>query len=164
MPTSRRSSAKLIVDKLAPLAGESDFIAAVEAVDLDAMPIADAVHALVAASARIYVRDGRNNIGLIHNVTGTAALALLLPYLDAAAQRAGLAYAFQSIAAIHATHSIAPGVPTSVPAPALSAEALADRARDRSEEHEIKLTEAALRVHAQEPLPELLAAAALVQW
>ena len=48
-------------------------------------------------------------------------------------------------------------------APGVDAATLAARAAVRDEEHEIKLSEAALREYALEPRPELLGAAALVQ-
>jgi hypothetical protein len=160
---SRRSGAKLIVDRLAVLEGDAAFVSAIEAVDLDAIPSEQALHDLVAAAARLYVHDGRNEISLLHTVTGTAALSLLWPYLDPAARRLGLGYAFQTVAAIHATHSLSSGVPGSVPRPGATAATLADRARERDEEHEIKLSEACLREFALEARPELLAAAAVVQ-
>jgi len=162
VPTARRSDARLIVDRLSPLANEPAFIDAIEAVDLDAVPIEQAVHDLVAAAARLYVADGRNEISLLHAVTGTAALSLLLPYLDPPAQRLGLGYAFQTVAGIHATHSARTGVPTTVPAPGIRASALADRARECTDEHQLKLGEACMREYAIEPREELLAAAALV--
>jgi len=163
VPDARRVDAKLIVDRLAPLFDDAAFIAAIEAVDLDALPVEQALRDLVAAAARLYVADGRNEISLLHGVTGTAALTLLLPWLDAPARRLGLGYAFQTVAGLHATHSKRGGVPASVAAPGVDAATLAARAAERDEEHEIKLSEAALREYALEPRPELLAAAALVQ-
>jgi hypothetical protein len=163
VPDSRRKSGGLIIERLAVLEHESAFITAIEAVDVTALPVEQAVHDLVAAAARLYVREGSNDISLLHGVTGTAALSLVLPYLDTDAQHLGLAYAFQTVAALHAIASPAPGLPSRVSAPAATAATLRARAREATDEHVIKLTEACLREYDIEPRSELRAAAALVQ-
>jgi hypothetical protein len=163
VPESRRASRGLIVERLAVLEGDPAFIAAVEAVDLTALPIEQAVHDLVAAAARLYVQDGTNDVSLLHAVTGTAALPLVMPYLDADAKRAGLGYAFQTVAALHAITSHSAGVPERVPSSGVTAATLRSRGGGATDEHVIKLTEACLREYAVESRSELLAAAALVQ-
>jgi hypothetical protein len=163
VPSSQRQNGGLIVERLAVLANDAEFVAAIEAVDLGALPVEQAVHELVAAAARIYVAQGDNDITLLHGVTGTAALSLVLPYLDADAQRLGLGYAFSTVAAFHAIASPSAKVPERVGAPGVTAQTLRSRAGDATDEHVIKLTEACLREHSAEPRSELLAAAALVQ-
>ena len=79
--------------------------------------------------------------------------------MDDSAKRLGLGYAFQCVAAIHATQGSSVGVPASVSAARRSAAELAERLARDSDEHTIKLVEVALREHAVEPRPEFLAAA-----
>jgi len=149
----------LILERLAVLEGRSEFAAAVAAVDLDALPIEMAINALAAASARLFVADGANDIVYLHCITGTSALRLVLPHLDAATARASLGHAFQMVAASHAVSAGAPGIPATVAAPTLDEAALSARASSSTNEHRIKLTEACLREHAVSPLPEFLSAA-----
>lgn len=163
VPASKRKDGGLIIERLAVLENDAGFVDAVEAVDLGALPVEQAVHDLVAAAARIYVAQGANDITLLHGVTGTAALSLVLPYLDADAQRLGLGFAFATVAAFHAIASPSAKVPESVAAPGVTAATLRSRAGNAMDEHVIKLTEACLREHSAEPRSELLAAAALVQ-
>lgn len=161
LPEDRRSGG-IIIEQLAAVQGDAAFADAVAAVDLDALPHDDALHELVCAAARLYVHDGRNDIALLHGVTATSALGLMWPWLDDASRRLGLGHAFQTVAALHAACSKSPGVPDAVDASRTSIDELLDRCADSSDEHQIKLGEAALREYAAGPRPELLAAIELV--
>lgn len=164
LPDELRGSGN-IIDGISGVDDFPDFAAAVAAVDLDAMPVAEAIGELAAAAARLLVARGGPEatlagISYLHGVTGTSALRLLLPALDGAAQRAGLGRAFQFVAAVHSAFGDAPGVPDQVEATTMSAAEIAERAAEDDDEHAIKLSEAALREHAIDPRPELLAVAA----
>jgi hypothetical protein len=149
----------LILERFAVLEGRAAFVDAVEAVDLDALPIDAAIGELTAAAARLFVAHGSSSIVYLHAITGTSLLRLFAPYLDAAAQRAALGDAFQAAAAAHAVTASAPGVPISAPTGGYLIAELVERASRTIDEHRIKLTEACLREHAITARPELLAAA-----
>ena len=91
----------------------------------------------------------------------TSILRVLLPHMDAATQRTALGYAFQCVAALHATHSSQPGIPTGPYNVTTTADQIAAEGAGADDEHTIKFTEAALREHAIDPRPELLVAASL---
>ncbi|MBA2543399.1 MAG: hypothetical protein H0V17_27405, partial [Deltaproteobacteria bacterium] len=158
VPADERTGG-LILEQFAVLEGRAEFIAAVEAVDLDALPIDLAIGELAAAAARLFVAHGASNIAMLHAITGTSVLRLLVPYLDVDGQRAALGYAFQAAAAAHAVTSSAPGIPETVTAGRHTVDQLVGLASRSDDEHRIKLTEACLREHAIAPRPELLAAA-----
>jgi hypothetical protein len=161
VPAEARVPGGLIYDRLTVLARFPSFAAAVEAVDLDAVPIERALSLLAAAGARLLAHSERRaSFAYLHTVTGTSALRILLPHLDAPLGRHALGYVFQAVAAIHATHGAAPGLPEAPAAPDVDLAALAAAAAADPDEHTIKLVEAALREHAIDPRPELLAAAA----
>jgi hypothetical protein len=149
----------LILSRLAVLDGRADFIAAIEGVDLDTLPIETAIGELAAAAARLFVAGGASDIVYLHAITGTSVLRLLLPVLDVDGQRAALGYAFQAVAGAHAVAGASPGVPVVVAPPRRTISQLVDAAATTSDEHRIKLIEACLREHAIHPRPELLAAA-----
>jgi hypothetical protein len=148
-----------IIDRLVAVEGDASFVDVVETVDLAAWPVDAALGELVAAAARLFVANGGDSFAYLHGVTGTSALRLILPWLDAPAQELGLGYAFQTLAALHATQGTSAGVPISVSSTAADPQSLSATAADSSDEHKIKLVEAALREHALAPRAELLAAA-----
>jgi hypothetical protein len=152
-----RPPRELIFVRMGWVRGSADFVETVETVDLEALPIGEAVTELVAASARLFVAAG--GVGYLHAVTGAAAFRLLLDWLGPEAARAGLAWFFQAIAAIHATYPSPRTIPASVRPSRRDAEALRAHGGQSSDEHVIKLVEAALREHRIAPRPELLAAA-----
>ena len=160
IPEADRVFGGLISDRMLAVVDHPEFVDAIEAVDLDALPVDQAFGLLIAAAARLLVVDANIvNLGSIHAVTGCAALRLLLPWLDPNSQRAGLGYLFQAVAAIHATHGAAAGLPESPAAPSVTVAELADAAAASDDEHVIKPVEALLREYAIDPRPEFLAAA-----
>ena len=159
VPFRRRTRFGLIAERLAAVYDDPGFVPVIESVDLDALPIEQAATELTAAAARLFVSHGADSIVYLHAVTGSSALRLILPWLDDSAKRSGLGYAFQCVAAIHATQGSSVGVPVSVRAPRRTAAELAERVAREPDEHTIKLVEVALREHAVDPRPEFLAAA-----
>lgn len=131
--------------QLAVLEGRADFASAVEAVDLDALPVDEAIGALTAAAARVFARDGAFDVVLFHAITGTSALRLVRSYLGEADARASLGWAFRHVAAAHAVAAAADGIPSTVPAATFDLARLVDRASRTSDEHVVKLTEVAAR-------------------
>ncbi|MCO4770789.1 MAG: hypothetical protein KDA24_12225 [Deltaproteobacteria bacterium] len=155
-PASRVTSG-YIVDRLAPVDDLEGFADAVNALDLEGVEATAAVSELCAAAARMYLDVGGRSIHLLHGVTGTSALRLLFGVLDEEARRLGLGYGFAALAALRAAHG---ADPTGESPPAGTTETeLRDAAAEASDEHAIKLIEAALREYAAAPNPELLAAA-----
>lgn len=160
VPAAQRRTAGYIVDGLAPVDNLEGFADAVGAVDLDALAPPDALSQLCAAAARMYLNHGGRSIHLLHGITGTSCLRLLLDRLDEAGQRAAVGYGFQALAALRAAHGADPGAPGDVAEAGVSEADLRDAAEAADDEHAIKLIEAALREYAGAGNPELLAAAA----
>jgi hypothetical protein len=160
VPESKQVSGGLIKDRLVPLASVPTFTSDIARVDLDVWPIERSITELAAAAARLYIADGgRSDLGLLHAFDVTSILRVLLPHMDATTQRAALGYAFQCVAALHATHSPASGVPTGPYSLARTAEEIAAAGAAADDEHTIKFTEAAVREYGIDPRPEFLAAA-----
>lgn len=163
LPEDQRQNGGTIYTRLSQLVGFQPFADAVELVDLDALPVPEAISALAGAGARLYIADaGRNDLGLLHAVTGCSALRLMLGWMDSASQRTALGAVFRTVAALHATHSEEAGVPNDTYDPSSSPTALREDAGRAADEHQIKLAEALLREYAVEERPELLQAAELV--
>lgn len=162
IPEEERVSGGLIVDLYAPLSNSTAFVDAVERVDLDALPFDEALDELVAATARMFVNEGlgARSIALLHGITGCAAVRLLAPYVDAAAQRTLLAYAFQGVAAQRSAVSTPNGL-DDVDAPDVNIDDLVAKAVATDDEHAFKLVEAVRREHERSGRGELLAAARL---
>jgi hypothetical protein len=158
VPQAERTGG-LILDRFAVLDGRAGFIDAIEAVDLDALPVDEAISSLCAAAARLFVHGGSTSITYLHALTGTSALRLIP--LDDASARIALGHAFQAVAAAYAVTARTSGIPGVVASGRHSIDELVDIASRTSNEHRIKLTEACLREHAHREAPELLAAASL---
>lgn len=165
LPVAARVDAGLIVDRVAQVAEVPGFAEAVAAVDLDAMPMANAISSLAAAAARLFVRTPDARFVYLHALTGTSALRMLAPLLDEAASRRALGAVFHAVAALHATY----GHESSLRAldepiateGCLDREALRARALATDDDHDVKMIAAALREHAIDPRPEFLAAASI---
>lgn len=148
-----------IYERMSWVDGDESFLDIVETVDLDALPVSEAITELTAAASRILVDTGGNNIGYLHAVTGTSALRLLLPWLDMDGARLGLGYAFQCVAAVHATYSSEPGVPDPPVRTTHDVDEIQARAGRADDPHGVKLGEAAIREYQYAKRPELLEAA-----
>ena len=92
-------------------------------------------------------------------MTVTAALRLLLPWLDVEAQRLGLGRALQVLAALYAVQTPSNAVFNDVAASTKSSADLLAIATESHDEHAFKLTEAAVREYTISGKPELLAVA-----
>jgi hypothetical protein len=162
VPESNQVDGGFIKDRLVKLASLPEFASDIGRVDLDVWPIERSITELAAAAARIYIADGgRSDLGLLHAFDVTSILRILLPHLDAASQRAALGYAFQCVAALHATHSARPGAPTGPYDLTVTVDEIANAGANAEDEHTIKFTEAALREYGLDPRPEFLVAASL---
>jgi hypothetical protein len=154
-------SAVLISDRVASVTDIADeFEQAVASLGWTGGPV-ELLDELAAGGALAYLRnaDDGGAIGLLHAVTSPMACEMLLPWLAAEDRDAALGYVWQAAAALHVAYDIDRKGP--VPAgDALSAEELVDRAVASSDEHAIKLTEAALRSFNRSSDPTLLWAAA----
>lgn len=145
VPSSARVSSGLISDQVAAVKSLSAFAPAIEAVDLRAQSSSDALNALVASAARLFVNVGGNDIVLLHAITGTSAVRLLWSALDDDARRAAIGFAFRTVAAAYAVKAKGPQAFDPVAAPSSSADALLEKGAARTDEHDIKLTEACVR-------------------
>lgn len=117
----------------------------------------DGLLALTAAGSEVYLQNASAHpIAYIHAVTGPAAARLLLPYLPDSDRAMVFAYTWQVVAGMVATYgnARAPHGDASE-----SIDDIIDRAVGGGDEHAIKMTEACLREHRDNPRPEYLAAA-----
>lgn len=161
VPENKRVNSGNITQRLAPLQNNADFADAVGALDLTAAPVDDAIAELARLACRIFVNEGRRNIALLHGITGTLALRTFAPFLDTTQLQAGLAYAFQNVAAFYAIQGSSNGL-AALDAGAATAEALLAKAATSTSsdpEHDIKLTEAVVREYRLTGNGELLRAA-----
>lgn len=159
VPDHQRKPDGFIAEQVGVVRDLPSFAAAIDAVDLQAHDLETSLTDLAAAAARLYVNDGSNDIVLLHAVTGTSALKLVLATLEPTAQREALGVAFRAVAAAYAVKGHAASAFDAVPAATESADALLDRALARDDEHDIKLVEACVREARLGGPPEFLAAA-----
>ncbi len=121
-----------------------------------------AIDALAVGGAWAYLAnaDGGHAIALLHTITTPLALELLLPWLGAGDALTAVGYAWQAVAAIDVAYANDRHRPEldldAIPA----VDELIELAVTSSDEHAIKLTEAALRCFERTNEPVLLAAAA----
>lgn len=144
----------------AGLAGEPGFPAAMGALRPPADVPADLL-ALAREFARVFLAYGRERpVVLVHAVTAPTAARSVLPLLDVALARPTYDALWQVDAALYAVYT---GAVTPEPLPdgrPQPPDVLTDRAVAAGDAHAIKLTEACLRLHAQQPDPVFLHAAA----
>lgn len=162
VPDAQRTKGGLVERQLDVLKGRAGFIDAVEAVDLDALPIDGAFTAMVASASRLFVHEGKRSILLLHAITGTSVVRLLLPWLDPAMQRQALGFAFQALAAAHAVWSPSAAALDPIATPTKTADALFELAAKSEDAHSIKLGEAAHRESPAGEQPDVLTA--LERW
>lgn len=163
VPPTERVAGGLIFDRFGVLDGRADFAAAVESYDPHALAPDEALDEMVAACARLYLAASseRDRFVLLHGITSTAAVRLLLPLVGEPARVALVAHQLAALAAVRATHG-APGEPfdSLEPSAEVDPAALADRASSSRDDHTIKLVEACLREHRRSGRSVLLAVAA----
>jgi hypothetical protein len=157
VPLDRQRRSGLITSGLEVLQENPSFDSAIDLAD----PSADAsrfISDLTATFARVYLANApRNFIALLHAVTGTGSLRLLVPHVSPETRLALLRYGWQAGAALYAAFAtkLEPDrMDLSKEAP----EDLIDRAVATGDEHAFKFTETCLREHALAPRPEYLAA------
>jgi hypothetical protein len=158
VPLLTQPSDGLISARIAAVDASAEFAAAMEVVDLDALPVAQALGVLTSMASRLYYAAAEPAIAQLHAITGTSAFRFVLPHLTEAQQREGLGYVYQVVAAIYATSAAAPGVPAPPSESEFDADELRDCAADNLDAHAIKLAEVGLREHALDPRTEYLAA------
>lgn len=157
VPEAERKTGVVVERELDVLQGRAEFVAAVEAVDLDALPLDEGFTQLIAAASRLFVNEGKRSIRLLHAITGTSVLRLLLPWLDSAQRRQALGFGFQAVAAAHAAWSGAKSWDP-LAAPTRAAQSLIDEAARSDDAHHIKLGEAAHRDSPAGEHPDLIKA------
>jgi len=133
-----------------------------EAVDGAAEPqsIEDALSSLTEAGARLYlVNASHQPLVLLHTVTVSAALRLLLPHLPSELNKTALAYVWQNVAATAATYADIrpPKRDDWLPQDELE---IIEHSVATDDPHAIKFTEACIREYRLNPQPIYLAAAA----
>lgn len=151
---ARRSG--LIFERVGVLGGLDGFVDAIETMDVDALAFDDAVTALVDASAQLYLSTAGSRFVYLHGVTGSSALRLVAPWLDAAGRRSLLMSTVQALAALHAVHA-EEGSLLEAPheAAPFDRARVARKAARSGDDHTIKLVEVLLREHAVAPRPVL---------
>jgi hypothetical protein len=152
---AQRRAAGLILERMEPVDDLEGFEDAVAAVDLGD-DVGAAITELSAAAARMFLAAGGTDILLLHAVTGTSALRLLLPWLDPDQARTALGFAFQAVAAAKAATGIGDDWTEDGDE---TVDAIAELASGASDPHVIKFCEAAVREYSVDPRPEFLAAA-----
>ena len=169
LPADRRITRGLTVGRLAPLAGFPEFVEAADLVDAHA-EASTYLNDLCRVFASVYLANTDTSpIILLHTVTGSSAVRLLLPHADTAGREALLAHAWRASAGFFAITALrhpevreaGEGRPSAAgdDAPALAPAALADGAIENGAVHAIKFTEACLREWKVGADPVLLRAA-----
>jgi hypothetical protein len=159
VPASRRGDGLLLSDRIRVAGTLDGFAEAIEAVDLDAVPVDAATGRLATAVARFFLASSEDGqFAYVHAMTATSALRFVEGLLDAEGRRRALGAAFQVVAALHATNG--DGHAT-VSGSTMSRDRVLARLGETLEDHDIKLAVAALREDARAPQPEMLASAAV---
>lgn len=161
IPASEQLHGGLIGPRMAKLKGNSAFAATVESVDLNTGTPERLLGDVIGAATRLLVNVKPKDIALLHGVTGSAALRILFPVLDASNQRLAVGAAFQVVAALFAAQCSAPEQFDPVADPSGTADSLLAAAAEMRDEHAIKLTETCVREFRVTGKPELLRAAEL---
>ena len=161
VPTTLRRKEGLIFERVVAVADLPSFKDQIESLDLEDAPFDEALSTLCDAAARLYLASPSSRFINIHMLTGSSALRLLKDHLDQEQRLRAVGFAFQCVAALHATHGLdARWHDRVVPRLRSSPEALARAAAQSSDDHTIKFVEACLREYAISGAPSLLAAAA----
>jgi hypothetical protein len=161
LPPERRRFTGAIDSSLVALDAFPAFAPVIGLADVSGDPSASACE-LGEVFARVYLANARDVLGAIvfvHGVTSVAALASVLPHLDAARAGEALRFAWQAGAALYAAFGSAPPLAAEGEPPGDGADDLVERAVAHGDEHAIKFTEACLRLDALAPSPVYAAAA-----
>jgi hypothetical protein len=131
------------------------------AVDGAAEPqsVENALSSLTEAGVRFYLANAsRQPLVLLHTVTVSAALRLLLPHLPAALHKAALAYVWQNVAATVAAYGDERPPERGDWAPEEES-VIIERSIETDDPHALKFAEACIREYRLNPKPVYLAAA-----
>jgi hypothetical protein len=162
VPGSQRGDGLLLSDRIRVVGTLDGFAAAVEAVDLDAIPVSAAIGRLATSVARLFLESPEDaQFAYLHAMTATSALRFVEDLLVPEAQQAALGAVFHVVAALHATNAAEPPRAVASNGPAATRERIRARLGETLEDHDIKLAVAALREDGRTPQPEMLAAAAV---
>jgi len=131
------------------------------AVDSAAEPdsVEDALSSLTEAGARLYLANAsRQPLVLLHTVTVSAALRLLLPHLPAGLHKTALAYVWQNVAATAAAYGDEKP-PERDDWPLHEESLITEQSIATDDPHALKFAEACIREYHRNPQPVYLAAA-----
>lgn len=157
LPQEKRQEGGMITGRIERLADLPSFASVIHWIDPSRDP-AGLLSDLTETCARVFLASApRQLIALIHGVTGTGAIRLLLPHVSREAGESLLRYGWQMGAALYAACGQWASLSSTEP-PRGSAEDLVDRAVATGDEHAIKLTETCLREHALHPGSDYLVA------
>ncbi|MGD9589100.1 MAG: questin oxidase family protein [Pyrinomonadaceae bacterium] len=147
-----------IMSQLTALNDFGDFRRTIDSVELQGKP-AELLSGVTEAFASIYMKhvSRRNDIALIHAVTGSTSIRHLLPYLSAPTAAKMLRYGWQAAAGIYSISGNE--TVNKVPDERLDQAGLIDRASTSNEEHAVKFTEACVSEFRLNPKPIYLLAA-----
>jgi hypothetical protein len=121
--------------------------------------IEDALSSLTEAGARLYLANAsRQPLVLLHTVTVSAALRLLLPHLPTGLRTTALAYVWQNVAATAAAYGDEKP-PERDDWPLQEESVIIERSIATDDPHALKFTEACIREYHLNPQPVYLAAA-----
>jgi len=157
LPDENRRSRGLIATQLGELAAFANVINLVDPSAGSPSNMSD----LISTFAGTFANTTANSFDFLHAVTGSAAVAELLPYVAADDRDLVRAYTWQATAAIFARYS-RPGLSATLeaePEGSKDFKHLAKLAVDRGDAHTIKLAAACRREWLRNPDPRLLAAA-----
>lgn len=155
MPAAKRDG--LITERVHQIHQLDGFVAAIEAVDLEALDFDDTVTAMVDASAHLYLTTPSSRFVYLHGVTGSSMLRVVAPWLDDDGRRALLRGTVHALAVLHAIHADDRSrLEGELPAVGFDPLALARAAAHSGDDHTIKLVEAVLREHEHAPRTVLL--------
>jgi hypothetical protein len=160
VPLSERIVASRILERVDAVNRLEGFAEAVDAVDLDALPLDAALSALVAACARLFLDAPDAQFEYLHTMTSTSAVRLVAGVLDDAMRRAVLGAVFHVVAALHATNAPVGANVVAKPRGAATRDEILTAALGTLDDHDVKFAVAAVREDARTPQPEVLAAAA----
>ena len=159
LPDRRTAGDGLIFEAVRQsLAGDLEFVAAVNAVDGSSLAV-DGL--LSAAGAEIVAGGAGDPIVYVHTLTPTAAIRSIADLLEPADAELVLGCAWRAIAALVSVYRLRRVDPTALPAD-VDAEAVVDRAVSVGDEHAIKVAEAVFGPDASIDPTVRTAAAALV--
>src|SRR5215471_5454563 len=119
-----------------------------------------ALSSLTEAGARLYLANASHQpLVLLHMVTVSAALRLILPYVPAGLHKTALAYVWQNVAAVAAAYGDEKPLEHDDRPPPEAESVIIERSIATDDPHAFKFVEACIREYRLNPQPVYLAAA-----